>query len=63
MFYILEYYYYDIIDLPVEVQKQTSSKKCNQALMLYPELLFSKGMESPTIIEDYINRYIPSFNG
>lgn len=31
--------------------------------MLYPELLFPPSKESPTIIKDYIERYIPSFHG
>lgn len=65
MFYILEYYYYDIIQIPSAIHKLTSSKKFNnisQALMLYPEIIFPRSLESPTIIDDYINRYIPSYN-
>lgn len=30
--------------------------------MLYPEILFPRNLESPTIIDDYIDRYIPSYN-
>lgn len=30
--------------------------------MLYPEILFPGDLESPTIIDDYIERYIPSYN-
>lgn len=29
--------------------------------MLYPEILFPHNLESPTIIDDYIERYIPSY--
>lgn len=30
--------------------------------MFYPEILFPRELESPTIIDDYIERYIPSYN-
>ena len=30
--------------------------------MFYPEILFPRELESPTIIDDYIDRYIPSYN-
>lgn len=59
MFYILEYYYYDIIQLPSEFHKRSAGKKLD--LMLYPEILFPRNLESPTIIDDYIERYIPSY--
>lgn len=74
MFYILEYYYYGIVPLPNEIHKISFSKKfangadnnvavnITESLMLYPEILFPNDLESPTIIDDYIERYIPSYN-
>lgn len=77
MFYILEYYYYGIVSFPSEIHKisfsknfanthdntaNTTNNNIRQFLMLYPEILFPGDLESPTIIDDYIERYIPSYN-